>query len=43
MNTWNPDGCCYHCIECERRVCRDEDPSPREEEGLCSDCVEVAA
>lgn len=38
-----PYGCeaCYRCRECDRRTCAEVWPSPREDEGICSDCAEA--
>ena len=34
----NPD-CDYFCVNCGLKVCRDQDPSPAEDEHICSTCI----
>lgn len=35
-----PDGdaCDYCCVVCERKVCKDWQPSPGEAENVCAEC-----
>lgn len=30
---------CYTCTRCNLPSCRDERPSPREDEAVCADCL----
>ena len=34
------EPCCAVCIGCDRVYCRDTEPSPGEESGICRDCFE---
>ena len=35
------EECCYFCAECGLKTCRDERPSPREDQRICDDCSDL--
>jgi hypothetical protein len=35
------EPCCYHCVACGAKACRDERPSPGEVDLICAACYET--